>query len=78
MREVRARAGRVYSQPHLSDSDVSTVLSALDSVGAQAYCRTMAEEYRERALPELDHAGLSKRPAAELRQVADFILERDY
>jgi geranylgeranyl pyrophosphate synthase len=38
----------------------------------------MAEEYRERALPELDHAGLSKGPAAELRQVADFILERDY
>ncbi len=69
---------RVYSQPRLSDSDVSTVLSALDSVGAQAYCRTMAEEYRERALPELDHAGLSKGPAAELRQVADFILERDY
>ncbi len=54
------------------------VLSALDSVGAQAYCRMMAEEYRERALPELDRADLSKGPAAELRQVADFVLERDH
>ncbi len=69
---------RIYSQPQLSDSDVSTVLGSLDSVGAQAYCRGVAEEHRERALSELGGAGLKPGPAAELRQVADFLLDRDY
>ncbi len=69
---------RVYSQPQLSDSGVSRALGALESVGAQAYCRTAAEEHRERALSELTGVGLKPGPAAELRQVADFLLERDY
>ena len=68
----------IYSQPQLSDSDVSSVLGALESVRAQAYCRAVAEERRERALEELDRADLRPAAAAELRQVADFLLERDY
>ncbi len=69
---------RIYSQPRLSDPDVSMVLGALESVGAQAYCRAVAEERREQALTELAGAGLKEAPAAELRQVAEFLLERDY
>ncbi len=69
---------RIYSRPELSDADVSTVLGELESVGAQAYCRRAAEERRERALRELAGAELKQGPAAELRQVADFLLERDY
>lgn len=69
---------RIYSQPQLSDADVSMVLGALESVGAQAYCRAAAAERREQALAELAGADLRERPAAELRQVADFLLERDY
>ena len=69
---------RIYSQPRLSDADVSAVLAALESVGAQAYCRTVAEERRERALQALAGAGLKEGPDEELRQVADFLLERDY
>jgi geranylgeranyl diphosphate synthase type I len=73
-----AELRRVYSQPRLTDADVSVVLGALESVRAQAYCRTAAEERRERALAELAGADLRRGPAAELRQVADFLLERDY
>lgn len=73
-----AELRRIYSQPRLSDADVSMVLGALESVGAQAYCRRAAEERRERALEELAGAGLRQAPAQELRQVADFLLERDY
>jgi len=54
------------------------VLGALESVGAQAYCRRAAEERRERALEELAGAALEEGPARELQQVADFLLERDY
>jgi geranylgeranyl pyrophosphate synthase len=55
-----------------------SVSGALESVGAQAYCRRAAEERRERALRELAGAELKQGPAAELRQIADFLLERDY
>ena len=73
-----AELRRIYSQPQLSDSDVSIVLGALESVRAQAHCRAAAEERRERALEELARADLRPDAAAELRQVADFLLERDY
>lgn len=76
--ETAEELRRIYSQPRLSDSDLSTVLRALDSVGAQAYCHGAAEEQRERALSELGGVGIKPGPAAELRQVADFLLERDY
>lgn len=76
--ETAAELRRIYSQPQLSDADVSTVLVALESVGAPAYCRRMAEERRERALSELERAGLKDGPAMELQQIADFLLERDY
>ena len=54
------------------------MLGALESVRAQAYCRVAAEERRERALEALARADLRPDAAAELRQVADFLLERDY
>jgi geranylgeranyl diphosphate synthase type I len=73
-----AELRRIYSQPRLSEADVSIVLGALESVRAQACCRAAAEERRERALAELDRADLRPAAAAELRQVADFLLERDY
>jgi geranylgeranyl diphosphate synthase type I len=73
-----AELRRIYSQPGLSDTDVSMVLGALESAGAQSYCRRAAEERRERAMEELAGAALVKRPARELRQVADFLLERNY
>ena len=73
-----AELRRIYSQPRLGDADVSIVLAALESARAQAYCRAVAEERRERALEELGRAELRPGAAAELRQVADFLLERDY
>ena len=73
-----AELRRIYSQPRLSDADVSMVLGALESVGAQAYCQRVAEDRRERALGELAGAALIEGPARELRQVAGFLLERDY
>jgi geranylgeranyl diphosphate synthase type I len=69
---------RIYSQPRLRETDVSMVLGALESVGAQAYCRAAAEERRERALEALGGAELKEDSGSELKQVADFLLERDY
>ena len=43
-----AELRRIYAQPQLSDADVSIVLRPLDAVGAQAYCRAVAEEHGER------------------------------
>jgi geranylgeranyl diphosphate synthase type I len=73
-----AELRRSYSQPQLSDADIAMVLGALESVGAQAYCWRAAEERRTRALEKLGGAAFMERPARELRQLADFLLERDY
>jgi geranylgeranyl diphosphate synthase type I len=73
-----AELRRIYSQAALSDADVSIVLGALESARAPAYCRAVAEERRERALEEMAGAELRPDAAAELRQVAGFLLERDY
>jgi geranylgeranyl diphosphate synthase type I len=73
-----AELRRIYSQTELSDADVSIVLAALESVRAPAYCRAAAEERQQRALDALARAGLKPDAAAELRQVAGFLLERDY
>jgi geranylgeranyl diphosphate synthase type I len=68
----------VYARPRLSEADVSLVLRALDGVDAAGYCRKVAQEYRGRALARLEALPLAEGPAGELRQVADFLLDRDY
>jgi geranylgeranyl diphosphate synthase type I len=82
---VRALAGprgddlrRRYSKPELDDDDVAAVLAALEAADARVYCEDAARERLERALDGLSGAQLKAGPAAEMREVAEFLLERDY
>jgi len=51
------------------------ILEALD---ARSYTRGMARRYYEEALSELEASGLAAGAQAELRQIAAFLVERDY
>src|SRR3972149_4995217 len=73
-----AELRRIYLQPQLSDAEVSIVLGALESVRAQAYCRAAAEGRGGGGRGGVARADRKPDAAAELRQVADFLLERDY
>ena len=68
----------VYGQEKLSESDVQTVLSVLESAGARDYCVQVAGSYKERALETLDALPLADDAKRELRETAAFLLERDF
>lgn len=74
----REQLARIYSSDDISDTDVLWVLKAMDALGAQAYCASVAANHRDIALRELAAAGLSARGERELRETADFLLSRDY
>ncbi len=69
---------RAYSQPELTDDDVSMVLRVLDSLEAQSYCLRLAEERRSAALAELEPSQMAAEAAAKLRQTAALLLEREF
>lgn len=75
---VREDVSNVYEQANVSEEGISTVLAALERAGAQQYCAELASEKKNEALHELEAAGLTGPAAAELRQAAEFLLERDY
>jgi geranylgeranyl diphosphate synthase type I len=74
---VRDQVRAVYSGP-VTQEGVSIVLSALERAGAQQYCAALAAEKTGQAMSELAAAGLSGTAAEELRQAAEFLLDRDY
>ena len=72
------RLRAVYGRGESAAGDVSFVVGLLDSLGAQAYCQDQADGHRTAALSELTNADLDERAAGEIREVADFLLERDF
>ena len=72
------RLQEVYGAGEPSAGDVSFVVGLLGSLGAQTYCQDEADKHRTAALSELDAAELDERAAGEIREVADFLLERDF
>lgn len=76
--EMRERLIEVYNRPSLDEDDVSDVLAGLESLGASEYCYRTAKDRRDKALAELDMLDISGKACDELRQVAGFLLEREF
>lgn len=76
--EDREALANIYRRQSLNDDDVQQVVSILERAGAYDYCQNMARQRLAEALAEL--AGTAITPAAycELREVADFLLEREF
>jgi geranylgeranyl diphosphate synthase, type I len=68
----------VYRKTDLSEGDVQTVLSVLEIAGARDYCVKVAGSYKERALETLNALPLADDAKRELRETAEFLLERDF
>ncbi|HSP55521.1 MAG TPA: polyprenyl synthetase family protein [Dehalococcoidia bacterium] len=69
---------RCFAHEVATDTDVSAVLRALDAIGAHGYCTDQAAKHKAAALALLDGLPLDEGKAAELRETAEFLLERDY
>jgi len=76
--EDREALAGVYRRETLGDDHVHQVTGILERAGAYDYCQDMARRRLDEALAEL--AGTAITPAAyrDLREVADFLLERDF
>lgn len=74
----REQLERIYAREDVSAADVEWVLRIMDEAGAAQYCANVADEYRGAALREIDSAGVPPEGSAGIREVADFLLRRDY
>ena len=75
---TRKRLLEVYNRPSPNEEDVSAVLSALESLGAENYCYRKAMDWRNEALTGLEALGISGSAYAELKGIAEFFLEREF
>jgi geranylgeranyl diphosphate synthase type I len=76
--EMRKRLEKLYSQESIEGDDVSEVVKILDQLGARDYAENLAEQHYLKGLEGLAATGLDASRQAPLRQVAQFLLKRDF
>lgn len=76
--EKRERLARLYSQEYIQGEDISEVIGILEELGARKYAQKLTEQYYHQALAQLNAARLELSQQASLREVARFLIERDY
>lgn len=76
---AREELSNIYKKSdEISDGEIDRVLEILDNVQAQIYAEQLAEEYRNRALTELEKVNISSWAKVNLEEVAYFLVERDF
>lgn len=70
--------GRAYAADDPGEEDVSMVLRSLDAINAQGFCAAQAEKHKTEALELMAGLPLDEVRAAEFRETAEFLLERDF
>jgi geranylgeranyl diphosphate synthase type I len=68
----------IYRRQALGENDVQQVMSVLERAGAYDYCQSMARQRLDEALAELSSTAITPAAYCELREVADFLLEREF
>jgi geranylgeranyl diphosphate synthase type I len=68
----------VYQSEAIDDSGLDKILMILDGVRAKVRAQSMAEEYRDRALMEIEKTVLSPWAQHSLEEMAHFLVERDF
>jgi geranylgeranyl diphosphate synthase type I len=68
----------IYRRETLDDDDVQHVTDILERAGAYDYCQSMARRRLDEALAELSSTAITPTAYCELREVADFLLEREF
>jgi geranylgeranyl diphosphate synthase type I len=76
--EAAKRLKELYSRKSIEGEDVGVVIQILDRLGARDYAETLAEQYYDKALAHLDATRLDTSRQAPLRQIACFLLRRDF
>ena len=76
--EDREALAGIYRHQSLDDADVQQVTGILERAGAYDYCQGIARQRLDEALAELSSTAITPAAYCELREVADFLLEREF
>ena len=75
---AKRRLERFYSERSIEGEDVIEVMKILDRLGAKDYAENLAEQYYGKALAQLEATGLDTSRQAPLKEIACFLLKRDF
>jgi len=74
----RSRLSDIYSRKSINNIAVRQVIEILNRLKAEEYSRHMAQQHYNEALAELGESGLSAPICKELKEVTDFLMDREY
>jgi len=75
---TKKKLEKLYSQKSIEGEDVIEVMKILDHLGAKDYAENLAEQYYCQALAQLEATGLDTSRQAPLKEIACFLLKRDF
>jgi geranylgeranyl diphosphate synthase type I len=76
--EAGERLRELYSRDSIGGEDVKEVTRILDDLGARQYAENTARQYYRNALAHLHGTGLGWSSLAPLKEIADFLMARDF
>jgi len=76
--EERKRLMKFYAQKSIDSGDSTEVTGILDRLGASNYAENLAHQYYQKALSHLEATGLDTSKQAPLKEIAYFLLKRDF
>ncbi len=68
----------VYRREEISSREVKMVMRLLENLGAREYAQQMATQYCQAALETLEQTGIRNQAQDRLRELALFLIERQY
>jgi len=76
--KARKRLEKLYSQKSIEGEDIAEVTKILDQLGARDYAENLAEQHYREALAYLEASRLDISRQAPLKEIASFLLNRDF
>ncbi len=76
--ETRKRLKELYSQKSIEGERVREVMNILEQLGTRGYAEDLAEQHYVNALAQLEATGLDISRQAQLRELARFLIKRDF
>ena len=73
-----AELAGIYGRAHLDETDIARAADLIEEVGGRAVTAAAARECMRRAADALASAEIDTGAAAELQELADFIVDRDF
>ena len=74
----RKRLKKFYAQESVEGEDNTEIREILDCLGARNYAENLAQQYYHRALAQLEATGLVSSRLAPLKEITNFLLDRNF